>query len=263
VSDLSRVPLPLRTGLELARFHEPQPATDGREAVFIKENSMNRKLVVAAFAAVTIAASAAPVAAQGFRHAWGWGGPSFGFGVGWGGYGYGWGGDYAYGAPWSGLDDWGYGYRPRYRYSAWGDPYGYDYGYSYPYGYGYGYSYPSYASYDCCYSDYYGGFYGGYGGYGGAYALVDNGYGRRGHRGDVGYRFSRGYNTGREYDIGRTGTHGTRSGGTMTGTSVNSRAGGSFGMARGSEVLSARIGGANVRATGGATVGAGAKRHEH
>jgi hypothetical protein len=247
--------------LELARFHEPQPVTDGRETVFIKETSMNPKLVVAAFAALTIAASAAPAAAHGYRHAWGYGGPSFGFGVGWGDTGYGWGGDYAdadYGPPWIGVsfgggpvgwdNDWGYGYRPRYRYSqyAWGYPY--DYGYA---------SYPSYASYDCCYADDYGGYYGA------PYASVDYGWrSRRVWRGDVGYRFSRGSDVGgRAYNIGRTS--GTRTGGTVTRTSVNTRAGGSFGMTRGSAEVSARTGGASVHATGGATVGTGPGRRQH
>jgi hypothetical protein len=86
---------------------------------------MNRKRVVAAFAALTLAASGAPAAAQGYRHA---SGPSYSFSIGRGGYGYGRGGDYAYadlGPPWIGVYfgplgwgyDWGHGYRPRHRYS--------------------------------------------------------------------------------------------------------------------------------------------------
>src|SRR5215470_6081959 len=120
---------------------------------------MNRKMVLAGLAAVTVAASAAPAAAQGFA-----------VGVGYGDYGYnGWDGDYGYyrpgvgvsvgfGAPGWGYNDWSYGsyaaapctcgtgYRttrvaPRYRSSAYG---GYPYDNSYAY-------YP--------YDDYYGGSY--------------------------------------------------------------------------------------------------------
>ena len=80
---------------------------------------MNRKIVIAATAALTIAASAAPAMAQGGHRSfhtgwgwggWGWGGPSFGLSVGFGDYG--WGSDYAYGGfgyPSWGYDDWNYG----------------------------------------------------------------------------------------------------------------------------------------------------------
>lgn len=118
---------------------------------------MNRKLVLAGLAAVTVAASAAPAAAQGFT-----------VGVGFGDYGYnGWYGDYGYsrpgvslGTPGWGYDDWSYGsyaaapctcatgYRttrvaPRYRtYANGGYPYEYDYA-SYPYDDYYGGTYAS------------------------------------------------------------------------------------------------------------------------
>jgi hypothetical protein len=123
---------------------------------------MNRKMVLAGLAALTVAASAAPAAAQGFA-----------VGVGFGDSGYNdWYGDYGYyrpgvgvsvgfGAPGWGYNDWSYGsyaaapctcatrYRttrvvaPRYRSYAYGG-YPYDNSYSYyPYDYSYGGSYAS------------------------------------------------------------------------------------------------------------------------
>jgi hypothetical protein len=131
------------------------------------ENSiMNRKIVLAGLAAVTLAASAAPAAAQGVS-----------VGVGFGDYGYdGWYGPgfgVSVGGPAWGYDNWGYGsyaaapctcgtrYRsarvaPGYRYS------------SYAYG---GYPYDDYASYP--YDDYY---------YGGSYASVGLGWSDDGWR---------------------------------------------------------------------------------
>jgi hypothetical protein len=113
---------------------------------------MNRKMVLAGLAAVTLASSAAPAGAQGF-----------GVDVGFGGYGYGgWNGDYGYrpgvsvgfGAP--GYDDWSYGSYAaapctcgtRYR-TVRAPRYSSSYAYS-----GYDNDYASYP-----YDDYYGGTY--------------------------------------------------------------------------------------------------------
>ena len=137
--------------------------------MLVKENSMNRKIVMAALATLTVAATTAPALAQGPARS-SWGGPGFGVGVGFGDSGWndryydrrrpGVGVSVGVGSPGWGYDDWNYSsyaaptygcscanrYRttriaPRYRSSdyAWG-------------------GYPNNYAYD---DNYYGGYYGG------------------------------------------------------------------------------------------------------
>jgi hypothetical protein len=87
---------------------DAKPSTLGAYA-HPKENSMNRKIVIAAMAALTVATISAPASAQRYRSWNSWGGPGFGVSVGFGDYG--WNGgyyDYGYSPGW-GYDDWGYG----------------------------------------------------------------------------------------------------------------------------------------------------------
>lgn len=80
---------------------------------------MNRKIVIAAMAALTVAATAAPASAQRYRSWDNWGGPGVGFSVGVGNYGW---NDYGY-------ND--YGYRPGVGVSVgFGSPYYDDWNYS-------------------------------------------------------------------------------------------------------------------------------------
>jgi len=206
-----------------------------------KENSMNRKIVMAGLAALTVAATTAPALAQGVARS-SWGGPGFGVGVGfgdsgWNDYGYyrepGVGVSVGFGSPGWGYDDWnyssyaaapGYGcscanrYRtariaPRYRSSsyAWG-------------------GYPN----DYAYADdnYYGGYYGG--GYASAnFGWTDDSWGgRRTWRdGDRRFdRFSRGDRVRADVSIGGREMRGSR----MNRTAFTERTSGEARVTRGS-----------------------------
>jgi hypothetical protein len=206
-----------------------------------KENSMNRKIVMAGLAALTVAATTAPALAQGVARS-SWGGPGFGVGVGfgdsgWNDYGYyrepGVGVSVGFGSPGWGYDDWnyssyaaapGYGcscanrYRtariaPRYRSSsyAWG-------------------GYPN----DYAYADdnYYGGYYGG--GYASAnFGWTDDSWGgRRTWRdGDRRFdRFGRGDRVRADVSIGGREMRGSR----MNRTAFTERTSGEARVTRGS-----------------------------
>jgi len=213
-----------------------------------KENSMNRKIVMATLAALAVAATTAPASAQrGDR----WGGPGFAVGVGfgdsgWNDYGYyrqpGVGVSVGFGSPGWGYDDWNYSsyaaapsygcscanrfrtarIAPRYRSSsyAWG-------------------GYPS----DYAYADdsYYGGYYGG--GYASAnFGWTDDSWGRRrsfsrGDRvraavsvGDRDDRISRGDRVRADVSVGSREMRGSR----MNRTAFSERTSGEARVTRGS-----------------------------
>jgi hypothetical protein len=232
--------------------------------ILAKENSMNRKIVMAALAAFAVAASSAPALAQ-------WGGPGFSVGVGFGDNG--WNGGYGYyrrpgvglsvgfGSPGWGYDDWNYGSyaaAPSYgctcsnRYRTARVAPGYRYSYA-------SYGYP----YDYAYDDSY---------YGGSYASIglgwnDDGWRRR-TRGDVDRRFDRADRFRADVRMGDRGRQGGRINrermafSERTGGEARVRSSGEFRSGTSGEMRATRGNGGGPAARpgsngGGATVGVG------